>query len=366
MKKIIIIQGLLIQSLLVFSSEYEFLENIIPINTEKPFSLGLSHTRFDNSLDILDYSDNLDSTKPDKASTDNVYLSYVYNKFKFAYEFSDSLGTVTRTTQPLSLETNIKTDSLFIGYNFFQSESRSYELSIFSKEEKQDPLEIDCYAFGNTVVGGSCEEANLRSLNSEIYKSTGELVYEPVLRLSGNSDTQGILLRIQSKPLGLLNFNHIFSFTNSTINQNFQSPILNTTDQFIRNTIVDGQNAGELLDRFKKELPQSSPWKENTFKYSVTNLFPFGNSFAFSGMYTFIKVSRNDYLDNPNKEDFTKNHVIDMSLFYGLSDHGTLYLKISVFSNYLLGVNPLAYNRRSNHLFDHPYGQINAGLIFNF
>ena len=83
-------------------------------------------------------------------------------------------------------------------------------------------------------------------------------------------------------------------------------------------------------------------------------------------MYTFIKVNRNDYLNNPDKEDFTKNHVIDLSLFYGLSNYGTFYVKVSAFSNYLLGVNPLAYNRRSNHLFDHPYGQINAGLIFNF
>jgi len=361
-----LIQGLLIQSLLIFPSEFEILENIIPFNKERPFSLGISHSRFDDSLDILNYSDKLKSTKPVKANTDNVYLSYVYKKLKFAYEFSDSSGTVTRSTQPFSLKTNVDSDSFFIGYNFFQNESRSYELSLFSREEKQDPLVIDCYAFGNTVLGGSCEEAKVRSLNSEIYKSTGELVYEPVLRLSGDSDTQGIVLRITSKSLGLLNFNHSFTFTNSTINQSFQSNILNTTDQFIRNTIIEGQNAGELLDRFKNELPQRTPWKENTFKYSVGNLIPLGDNFAFSGMYTFIKVNRNDYLNNPNKEDFTKNHVMDLSLFYRLSNYGTFYVKVSAFSNYLLGVNPLAYNRRSNHLFDHPYGQINAGLIFNF
>ena len=83
-------------------------------------------------------------------------------------------------------------------------------------------------------------------------------------------------------------------------------------------------------------------------------------------MYSFIKVKRKDYLNNPVKKDFTDNHLIDLSFFYSLTEYSLLYLKLSASSNYLLGENPIAYNRRSNHLFDHPYGQINAGLILNF
>ena len=91
-----------------------------------------------------------------------------------------------------------------------------------------------------------------------------------------------------------------------------------------------------------------------------------GKNFAISGMYSFIKVKRKDYLSNPSKKDFTDNHLIDLSLFYSLTENSLLYLKLSASSNYLIGENPLAYNRRSNHLFDHPYGQVNAGLILNF
>ena len=71
-------------------------------------------------------------------------------------------------------------------------------------------------------------------------------------------------------------------------------------------------------------------------------------------------------LNNPNKDEFTKNHLLNLSFFYKVNDYGIFYLKLSASSNYLLGENPLAYNRRSNHLFDHPYGQINAGIIINF
>ena len=237
---------------------------------------------------------------------------------------------------------------------------------MFSKKEEQDPVTIDCYAFGSTVIGGSCEEAKLRLLNSSIYKSTGELIYEPVLKTEGESSSEGIYLRISPKDLNLLNFTHTFSYKTSDINQDYESAILDTTDSFIRGLSIDGNNAGTLLDNFRNELPQQIPWKENTFKYSISNLITLGNSFVLSTMYSFIKVSRSNFLTNPNKEDFTKNHLLDLSLFYKFNDYGILYLKLSASSNYLLGENPLAYNRKSSHLFDHPYGQLNAGLILNF
>ena len=88
---------------------------------------------------------------------------------------------------------------------------------MFSKSEEQDPLTIDCYTFGSTIVGGSCEDAELRVLNSQAYRTSGELVYEPVLETSGDSQSEGIYLRISSKSLGLFNFNHTFSFKNSEI-----------------------------------------------------------------------------------------------------------------------------------------------------
>ena len=48
-------QGLLIQSLLLSSSEFESLDNILSNNLEDPLIIGFSHGRFDKSLDILNY-----------------------------------------------------------------------------------------------------------------------------------------------------------------------------------------------------------------------------------------------------------------------------------------------------------------------
>ena len=354
------------QSYNLISSEFETLDNVLSNNLEKPLILGYSHTRFDKSLDILNYADKLTSTKPKEATIDTFFISYNFKDFKISYESLDSSGTVSRSTQPKSLETNVSGKSLYISYLISENDNRSYELGLFTKEETQDPVTIDCYAFGSTVIGGSCSEARLRLLNSDVYKSTGNLIYEPVLKTSGESDSEGIYLRITPKTLNLLTFTHTFSYKNSEITQLFDSKILNTTDSFIRGITIDGTNAGTLLDNFKNELPQNTPWKEKTFKYAISNLLPIGNNFAVSGMYSFVKVKRDEYLNNPNKKDFTKNHLLDLSLFYKINDYGVIYMKLSASSNYLLGENPLAYNRRSNHLFDHPYGQVSAGLLLNF
>ena len=270
------------QSLFVNSTEFETIDNIVSSKLEKPLLIGLSHGRFDNSLDILNYADKLTSTKPDEATTDTFFLSYKYQNFKLSYESFDSSGTVIRSTQPKSIETSVDGESLYVSYQILDNEERSYELGLFTKEENQDPVTIDCYAFGTTVVGGSCEEARLRLLNSETYKSTGDLVYEPVLITSGESESKGIYLRMIPKSLNILRFTHTLSYRTSDVSQGFESAILNTTDSFIRSLPIDGRNAGDLLDQFKDELPQNTPWKENTFKYSVSNLLPIGKSFALS------------------------------------------------------------------------------------
>jgi len=366
LKRLFILQGLLLQSLLLSSTEFESIDNILSNNFDKPLIVGYSHGRFDESLDLLNYADKLTSTKPKKATSDTLFLSYKLKGFKFSYESFQSSGVVERASQPLSLDTNVKGGAFYLSYHVYETDKNNFEFGLFTQEENQDPVTIDCYAFGSTVIGGSCTEAKLRVLNSAIYKSSGELVYEPVLKTEGQSSSNGLYLRISPKQLSLFDFTHTFSYKTSDISQNYDSAILNTTDSFIRGLTIDGSNAGNLLDNFKQELPQKTPWEENTFKYSISNLVSIGDNLGLSAMYSFIKVKRNSYLSNPNKEDFTKNHLLDLSLFYKVNNYGIVYLKLSASSNYLLGENPLAYNRKSSHLFDHPYGQLNAGLILNF
>jgi len=353
-------------ALSIYSVEYEKLDSLISEELPGSFTAAYIHGKFDQSLDVLNYASKLESTKPEKASSDTYFFSYRWNKLKLGIENTNSSGKVIRPTQPNEIETNVGYQSFHATYSVYSSKKYSFNLGLIIEEEDQDPVLIDCYSFGETIVGGSCEGAKLRLLDGEVYRNTGELIYKPVLTTSGHSDSKGIYLRITSKLLNKIDFIHTLTYKSSVIKQNFESDILNSTDSFMRGLSVDGKNAGNLLDSFKEELPQLTPWKDHTFKYSVGNFYPINKKIAFSSAYTFIKVKRIDFIKNPNKDDFTENHLIDLSLFYRLQQNTLFFLKISASTNYLLGESPLAYNRKSNHLFDHPYGQVYAGLLFNF
>ena len=364
----IIVKGFFVLSISpIFSTQYTYLDNTLSNNIEKPLVFSYSVGKFDESLDVFNYADNLTSTKPKEATVDNFFLSYKFvNRIKIGIESNKSSGKVERLTYPKSLETKVNRETLHFSFNLIDNSDRFYDLGLFYGEEKQEPLTIDCYAFNSTVVGGSCAEAKLRLLDGEIYRSTGELVYLPVLSTSGSSESFGFLVRSSPKSLDLFSFTHTLSIKQTEITQSNKSEILNTTDSFVRQINIDGQSAGSLLDSFKQELPQTTPWKEMEFRYSASTLYSFTDSFALSLMYSFIKVNRSDYQDNPNKKDFDKNNMIDLTAFYKLHKNIILYTRLSASSNYILGESPLAYNRRSNHLFDHPYGQFYIGTLVTF
>ena len=363
-----IVKGLFIVfSSSLLSNQYTYLDKTLSNNLEKPFLVSFSLGKFDDSLDLLNYGDKLTTTKPKEASIENIFFSYKFkNKIKIGIERNDSSGRVERTTFPKSLETAVTSDTLHISFNLTDNSTRFFDFGLFYNEEKQDPVVIDCYAFGNSVVGGSCDEAKLRLLDSDIYKSTGELVYLPVLQTSGSSESYGFFLRSSPKSLDLFSLTHTLSLKNTEILQTYTSEILSTTDSFIRQIKLDGRSAGSLLDSFKEELPQTAPWNEIEFKYSASTLYTLSNRFAISGMYTFVNIKRKNYQDNPAKEDFNQNHLFDLTLFYSLHKNIILYGRLSASTNYILGESSLAYNRKSNHLFDHPYGQFYIGTLINF
>ena len=40
-------------------------------------------------------------------------------------------------------------------------------------KRKQNPVIVDCYEYAGVVLGGSCESASFRFLDSELYSQTG-------------------------------------------------------------------------------------------------------------------------------------------------------------------------------------------------
>ncbi|SVA00411.1 uncharacterized protein METZ01_LOCUS53265 [marine metagenome] len=358
---------LLLSSCLSASSNAEFIQDILPPSFEKPFAISFSHGEFDESLDVLNYADKLTGSKPKSAELSSLFLSYKFNNsLKLTSQITETSAQVERQTIPKSLTTDTDSSFFSLSYQLFSNSKNIYEMEFFFEEENQDPLTVDCYEFGSLIVGGSCPEARISFLDAEIYKTTGELVHLPVLVFEGNTEAYGLIFRIKGLSINNFNINHSISYKRSEITAEFTSAILNTTDPTLRGVKIGGQTTGEMLDQFKNELPQTTPWTENIFKYSLNSTLGLTKRTALVSRIGFIKVSRSDYQENPSKEDYETNYLLDIGLFYSITDRFTLYSRASLTSNYLVGINSLSYNRRSNHLFDHPYGQLYIGTLIQF
>ena len=135
------------------------------------------------------------------------------------------------------------------------------------------------------------------------------------------------------------NINHSISYKRAEITSKYTSAILNTTDPTLRGVKIGGQTTGEMLDQFKNELPQTTPWTENIFKYSLNSTLGLTKRTALVSRIGFVKVSRSDYQENPSKEDYETNYLLDIGLFYSMADRFVLYSRVSLSSNYLVGVN---------------------------
>ena len=351
----------------IHSNNISYLNDVLPNSSRGNFELSVSKAEFNENLDVLGYIDNLSGARPKQADISEVSVSYRFlDKYRLTLQSSTSAVEIIRSGIPSSLETEADTDYISFSFPIFKNKERDLDFELFYTETTQDPLTIDCYGFGSIVLGGSCAEADVKLLDSQIYRNTGDRVYLPVLKTQGSSEGFGINLRIKKIQNETFNISHTLSLGEEEILMKFDSAILNTTDSFLRGVRINGTTTGELLDNFKNDLPQETPWKERYFKYSLNLTYGISAKLALSGRLGLIKVNRTDYQKNPNKKDFTDNQLIDLGFFYQPQKNILLYTRMSLSTRYLLGITPISYNRKSNHLFDHPYGQLYIGTLIRF
>ena len=369
MNKIYTLTGLfsLIVSQVVLANNISFLNDVLPDSERKQFELSLSKAKFNDNLDVLNYADDLTGTRPESAVIDEWSASYAFeNSVKITYAFNEFSAKAVRPTIPRNLDTTAESEYLSLSYDLFKTKKRSFNVELFYTETDQDDAIIDCYQTGDVVIGGSCEEADVKLLDADIYKTSGERVYLPVLRTTARSEGNGMNLRIKNTINDAFNLYHTIGIREEEVFLNFISPILNTTDSFLRGIRINGVKTGDLLDNFKSELPQQTPWKERVFNYSANLTYGLSESIALTARFSVIKVTRSGYENNPDKEDYTNNQLLDFGFFYEPQENILLYSRLSLSTKYLVGINSLAYNRKSNHLFDHPYGQLYIGSLIRF
>ena len=156
---------------------------------------------------------------------------------------------------------------------------------------------------------------------------------------------------------------HHVNLSTARVDVNFASPLFDITDPFILGASFQGQRVSEIIDGLKAELPQSTPWHERSLTYEFSAMRPIGKRMMGIAKLRAIKIWRSDYEPALNGDDVTTNAAIDLSLWFSVTDSINAYVRGEAFMHYLAGFEPMAYNRRTARLFEHPYGQLSIGVV---
>ena len=334
---------------------------------ENPSALQLraDYTYFDEQLDVIDYLDSLGtSSRPDEYIKPSFEMGYRFEDWRPFVEISEVEGSAVRERQPFRVESTANYTTLGLT-RYLGSGDEGAALTLAFTDIEQDSLDIDCYERSGVVLGGSCEEADFQLVDGDLLLETGESVAFPVLTSSAEAISLKASIdwwrRWSSAPILL---GHSLSVSATELDHSNYSPLYDLQSSFLLNTPFDGKTLGSLIAELKQDLPQDEPWREAVLGYDLSVSYFFGNWIA-SGSLGGRYVQRFNYSDPLNRKQYRSNARLSGEIWYQF-DSAALYLRGEAFSNYLLGIDPLAYNSKSSRFFEHPYGQLTAGFMLSF
>ena len=328
------------------------------------FFVSGSVVYFDERLDVIDYLDSLgSSSRPDEYEKPALELSYRLGDWRPFVALSQVTGSAVRERQPFRVESTADYRTLGVS-RYFGETSKGGAVTIAVTDIEQDSLDIDCYERSGVVLGGSCEEADFQLVDGDLLLETGESVAFPVLTSSAEALSLKVTAdwwyRLSSTPLLI---GHTLSLGATELDHTNNSPLYDLQSSFLLNTPFNGNTLGSLIEQLKQDLPQDDPWQEAVLSYDLSASY-FLNNWIMSGSLGGRYVERFNYTDPLSRAQYNTNSQITAQVGYQF-ESAIVFLRGEAFSNYLLGVDPLAYNSKSSRFFEHPYGQVTAGFLLS-
>ena len=329
-------------------------------------SAQVEFSYFDLSFDLLNYADKIQSrSKPEEVQGLSLSLHMpLAQRVSFDYQHTDTLSKVSRSAQPYELETEGFEHKLQLNYWLSRNPRFSTFLHAGLTYAKQKPVEIDCYEYSGLILGGTCEEADIRLLDGQALINEGKRIYYPALSTDANTLGFAIGATVTNNwPAGIEAYQYI-GFEQTKINVRYESDVLDVQDPFALNLSYKGYKLGDVISELRDELPQDTPWQERTWSIEAGAKKNVGAKFFVTGSLRHYRVNRIDYLPNDESEDFTHNTVLNLAAWYVPTKALKIYLRGEATTNNVLGIEPIAYNRKSNKFFAHPFGQLSIGFVF--
>ena len=338
------------------------LEESYLASSEAGVTIEASYTHFNQDLDAIGYLDSLPAgARPEQYERAKLDIGYKFDSWRPFLIYEQIDGSVTRPTRPFEVASDADYKSIGITYSV-GSEDRGGSAVISLSSAIQSNVVIDCYERSGVVLGGSCSEADFQLVDGDALLETGESLAFPVLTSSAEALTAELSLhwwRRWSRHPVLIG--HHLMVKASEVDHDSYSPLYDLKSSFLLNTPFNGVPLGDLISDLKDDLPQSEPWREGVFSYNVSASLFTGN-WVLGGSLGAIYAERYSFADPMQRPQYNTNFKVSGHVWYQFK-HAAIYLKGEALTNYLLGVDPLAYTSKSSRFFEHPYGQISVGFI---
>ena len=341
---------------------------IAQLGAEDEILFSAEHSYFDLDFDILGYAESIESrSTPERIQSSQIDLLVPLGaRFALGFEAKQANAKVSRIIQPFTTETQADEKTVTLDYRFADRGNHFYTAHLRWYRTKQDDLSIDCYEYSGLILGGLCVEADVRLLNGPALFNDGVEIYYPALQSS--AETTGWGLGVSRSGSWRFDSRYLLSVNArlSEIELGFDSKILNVSEPFLLNSTYKGYRLGDALAKIREEMPQTTPWEELSFSLLGGIKLPIAEKWGVGLSAEYFRVKRFDYLLAEDEESYQRNVVVDASLYYAPIDRVMVYLRGRASSNNVLGLEPMAYNRKSSKFFQYPFGQLSLGVIVNF
>tara|TARA_B110000114_G_scaffold161719_1_gene179249 strand:- start:523 stop:1635 length:1113 start_codon:yes stop_codon:yes gene_type:complete len=330
--------------------------------------IAAEYSYFDISLDFLDFAEKVNSAStPERSTSSQLSVLYpITERLKLGYEYKDASAMVSRTVEPFELETRGDEHKLHASYKLGAFRDYPVYVNFMGSTVKQDTLEIDCYSHNGLVLGGTCEGADIRLLDGAAYINKGEENYYPALTADASANVYKIGLELRGILFDVLPFYQKIDFQQSKPDVRYNSKLLEIEDSFLLNVSYKGVVLGDAINNLSATLPQKTPWTENAVILEFGSKLQLVRSISASMALKHYRIQRADYEYGDNEKDYDNNTVLNLALWYEPTDKFKAYLRGEVSHHNLLGMDPLAYNRKTSKFFAQPQGTVSLGLMVQF
>lgn len=349
------------------SADLDFL-NIQLLEPTNDVLVAAEYSYFDLSLDFLDFASkvNSSSTPEQSTSTQLSLLIPLSDQLRIGYEFKNYSALVSRAVEPFVLESEGNQHRLSVNYHIGYLGEMGLFINLSAAMVKQDSLEIDCYAHAGLVLGGSCDSADIRLLDGDAYINTGETNYYPAMTVDGNAKVYRLGAELRGRILDRLPFYQKFEFQSARIDLSYSSRLLQINDQALLNASYRGIELGSTINNLASQLPQQTPWTERAVIIEFGSRLQLADTISASMAIKHYRIDRANYEYGASETNYNNNTALNLGLWFEPNSDFMAYIRGQVSQYNLLGMDPLAYNRKTSKFFDQPYGQISAGITYSF